>query len=130
MSEQEVILMELQGNTQETWDFHRVAEQLGGNEYLDVSHEVPGGRRKGKRGPSPEDMDAGPRLSTMSLGASTRSRSPAVSRGSPHSWSTLDCETFRSDCETFRSDCETFRSDCETWIVKLKNRIVNFKIGL
>ena len=76
-SSREQLLHELHGPTVETWDFHRIAAQLGGNEFLDVSKEVPTEveweaaqdptrqapepplwvprhRRQGKRGPSPE----------------------------------------------------------------------------
>ena len=40
-SEREKLLHELHGPVESSWDFHRVAAELGGNEYLDVSKEVP-----------------------------------------------------------------------------------------
>ena len=40
-SERETILAELAENKQPAWDFLRVAAELGGNEYLDVSQEIP-----------------------------------------------------------------------------------------
>ena len=40
-SEKETLLSELEANHYEDWDFHRVAQELGGNEYLDVSSEIP-----------------------------------------------------------------------------------------
>eukprot|EP00435_Cladocopium_sp_Y103_P048422 s1300_g14.t1 len=97
-SEKEVLLHELHSPQPETWDFHKIAEQLGGNEYLDVSKDVPTAmewesaqdhpsipwkpthRYAGKRGPSPP-----PRTLTTTvpmddrpppLERSARSRSP------------------------------------------------------
>ena len=40
-SEREVLLEELHAKQYDDWDFDRVAQQLGGNEFLDVSTEVP-----------------------------------------------------------------------------------------
>ena len=40
-SQREQLLEELQSQQFEDWDFHRVAQELGGNEYEDVSEEVP-----------------------------------------------------------------------------------------
>ncbi|CAL1160364.1 unnamed protein product [Cladocopium goreaui] len=40
-SEREVLLEELHAKLYDDWDFDRVAQQLGGNEFLDVSTEVP-----------------------------------------------------------------------------------------
>eukprot|EP00435_Cladocopium_sp_Y103_P050270 s2801_g15.t1 len=40
-SERELILAELQSGHHEDWDFTRVASQLGGNEFLDLSQEIP-----------------------------------------------------------------------------------------
>ena len=40
-SEKETLLSELAAGEYEDWDFHRVAKQLGGNEYEDISAEKP-----------------------------------------------------------------------------------------
>ena len=40
-SQREVLLEELHQKQYDDWDFHRVAEQLGGNEFLDLTQEVP-----------------------------------------------------------------------------------------
>ena len=40
-TERETILAELERDAHEDWDFQKVAKELGGNEYLDVSAEVP-----------------------------------------------------------------------------------------
>lgn len=52
-SERETILAELDAGQYEDWDFHRVAQQLGGNEFLDVSHELPG-EEEWRRAQDPE----------------------------------------------------------------------------
>ena len=40
-TERETILAELDRDAHEDWDFQKVARELGGNEFLDVSAEVP-----------------------------------------------------------------------------------------
>ena len=40
-SEKETILSELAAGEYSDWDFHRVAKELGGNEFEDISEEVP-----------------------------------------------------------------------------------------
>ena len=40
-TERETILAELERDAHEDWDFQKVARDLGGNEFLDVSAEVP-----------------------------------------------------------------------------------------
>ena len=40
-SEREVILAELEAGQYDDWDFHRVARELGGNEFEDASQDVP-----------------------------------------------------------------------------------------
>eukprot|EP00435_Cladocopium_sp_Y103_P027597 s2606_g6.t2 len=40
-SEREVLVEELHAKQYDDWDFERVAQQLGGNEFLDVSDEIP-----------------------------------------------------------------------------------------
>ena len=97
-SEKEVLLHELYSSQPESWDFHRIAEQLGGNEYLDLSKEVPTDmeweagheqpaipwkpthRYAGKRGPSPVRLDPGSMEMqcepATASGRNTRSRSP------------------------------------------------------
>ncbi len=40
-SQREALLEELHQKQYDDWDFHRVAEQLGGNEFLDLTQEVP-----------------------------------------------------------------------------------------
>ena len=101
-SEKEVLMHELHSAQPESWDFHRIAEQLGGNEYLDLSKEVPTDmewetgheqpaipwkpthRYAGKRGPSPVRLDPGSREMqcepATGSGRGTRSRSPKPSQ--------------------------------------------------
>ena len=40
-SEREIVLEELEAGQYDDWDFHRVAKELGGNEFEDVSHDIP-----------------------------------------------------------------------------------------
>ena len=40
-SEREELLSDLEASTYEDWNFHRTAQELGGNEYDDVSNEIP-----------------------------------------------------------------------------------------
>ena len=105
-SERETVLSELQSGQHDDWDFHRVAEQLGGNEYLDISSEIPDDeewnraqdpestwqpphRCRGKRaavGPFPDDtpMEWQPEASEPSSSSrAPRSRSPRNRPGAP-----------------------------------------------
>eukprot|EP00435_Cladocopium_sp_Y103_P074002 s26_g46.t1 len=102
-SEREVILAEWEAGQYEDWDFHRVAQQLGGNEFLDISHEKPdeeewlraqdpvhewqpATRCRGKRGlragalPPPPPLGSG-----TSSSSRARSRSPVPHRPDPNS---------------------------------------------
>ena len=97
-SEREVLLEELHAKQYDDWDFDRVAQQLGGNEFLDVSTEVPSyaewlraqdpvqewqpmRRCARKRGPMVDEMSGmGPAPSTSR--PTGRSRSP-TSRPTP-----------------------------------------------
>ena len=95
-SERGKLLHELHGPVESSWDFHRVAAELGGNEYLDVSKEVPTEmewetaqdpvdsswipthRCRGKRGPPVTQMEVDPLdcPQAQESGRTTRSRSP------------------------------------------------------
>ena len=120
-SEKELLLHELHSPQPETWDFHKVAEQLGGNEYLDLSKEiptpmewetsqsqpavpwVPTHRYAGKRGPSP--VPATPRP--------TRSRSPKTSSGGPSNMAPFASGQFWYD--ELPSACLAQDVECTFW---------------
>ena len=94
-SDREVLLEELHHKQYDDWDFDRVAKQLGGNEFLDVSSEIPSQeeweraqdplfewqpsqRIRQKRGPLPEELPGrSPEQPSSSSSRPGRSRSPA-----------------------------------------------------